>query len=205
MATPDSALTASLCTTVENMRIGRGVYLPIKSIKNIDVIVEIKRRTENTYRFNITPIDFEGLLFERLYDTRERAAEIFVLYMVNDILAALKKMRIDKVNGEFSIYERNPQNNLDVLWTAFVGEFKHQENMVLELNECCICYTPTKTITNCRHAVCLECISKLPTEPHIDAGDDVLTSRRNCPLCRQHITTVGHLPLPPSVPLPVPE
>jgi hypothetical protein len=194
----NNALAVSLCTTMENMRIGRGVYLPVKSIKNIDVSVEIIRTSEYIYMLKISPIDFtvygdEGLLFDRRYDRREREADQFILYMVNDILSSLKILKIDKVNGEFSIYERNPQNKLDLLFTAFVAEFKHQEDMVLGLNECCVCYTTTKTLTNCKHALCLECISKLPTEPHVDPEDNIRTSKRNCPLCRQHIKRLGYI------------
>jgi hypothetical protein len=209
----ESALAVSFCSTLESMRVGRRVYLPIKSIENIEVQVEINRHNEDKYTLKIIPLDFsikrdgdirtsdggrcgiqsgciesDDTLFYKIYYRNEAADNLRVIS--NDILTSLKKMKIDKVNGEFSVDERNTENKMDELYKAFVAEFIHHEPIVLLLNECCVCYTPTKTKTNCDHAVCLECISNLPTAPHMEIGDSCITQRMRCPMCRQHITNL---------------
>jgi DNA-directed RNA polymerase subunit RPC12/RpoP len=136
----------------------------------------------------------EDSLYETVYDrlgndaTRELVEDDFLLHVVKHTLATLKTVKIDKLNGKFVTAQPSPQSvKLDAMWADFCQEFKDDENMVLSLNECCVCFTVTKTTTNCGHAVCLDCISKLQPE----AIADEMRNNINCPMCRQRIMALN--------------
>jgi hypothetical protein len=189
------SLVQSLCATLKEMRKGRFMIMPIKKISNINVEVTIHKQTRNTYILNIGPIDFtvdDDSLYEVIYDRmgEERTCELtedeFIEYIVQKTLLALKSIKIDKLNGKFTTTTPTPQDmKTNAMWTAFCQEFKDDEHMGLSMNECCVCFTLTKTTTNCEHAVCLECISKLRTEAVNDEQSNI--KQKSCPLCRQRI------------------
>jgi hypothetical protein len=183
------SLIKSLSTSLKEMRKGKYLMLPIRKINNINVDVTIHKESKNTYILNIGPTDFsvdEDSLYEAVYKREETplSEEDFIEYAVQNTLVALKSIKIDKFNGKFTSAEPSPQAvKIDAMWTAFCQEFKNEENMVLCLNECCVCFSVTKTTTNCEHTVCLDCISKLRTEP----AEDQNSNKKNCPMCRQRI------------------
>jgi hypothetical protein len=195
LAPAPMSLTQSLCATLKEMRKGRFMIMPIKKISNINVEVTIHKQTRNTYILNIGPIDFtvdDDSLYEVIYDLmgEERTCELtedeFIEYIVQKTLLALKSIKIDKLNGKFTTTTPTPQDmKTNAMWTAFCQEFKDDEHMGLSMNECCVCFTLTKTTTNCEHAVCLECISKLRTEAVNDEQSNI--KQKSCPMCRQRI------------------
>jgi hypothetical protein len=180
------SLVQTLCAYLKEMRRGKYLIIPIKKICNINAEVSIHKETRNSYILNIGPTDFsvdDDSLYEVNY-TRDGTAlseTDFIDYIVQNTLTALKTIKIDKLNGKFTTSAPSPQAlKTDAMWTAFCQEFKDEEHMVLSLNECCVCFTVTKTTTNCDHTVCLDCISKLRTEPDEH-------NQKNCPMCRQRI------------------
>jgi len=184
------SLVQTLCSYLKEMRKGKYLIIPIKKICNINAEVTIHKESRNSYILNIGPMDFsvdDDSLYEVNY-TRDGTAlseNDFIEYIVQNTLTALKTIKIDKLNGKFTTSALSPQAmKTDALWTAFCQEFKDEENMVLSLNECCVCFTVTKTTTNCDHSVCLDCISKLRTEAI--AGEHN-SNQKICPMCRQRI------------------
>jgi hypothetical protein len=184
------SLVQTLCTYLKEMRKGKYLIIPIKKICNINAEVTIHKESRNSYILNIGPMDFsvdDDSLYENHY-TRDGTAlseNDFIEYIVQNTLAALKTIKIDKLNGKFTTTAPSPQAvKTDAMWTAFCQEFKDEENMVLSLNECCVCFTVTKTTTNCEHSVCLDCISKLRTEA---VAGEHNSNQKICPLCRQRI------------------
>jgi hypothetical protein len=186
------ALVQSLCGRVKAMRKGTYLMFPIKKINNISVEVTLHKERKSCYSFNIEPTEFsvgEDGLYETIYDrqvdlpTHEMTEEEFIQYIVRDTLAVLKTVKIDKLNGTFSTTLPTPEElKTEAMWGEFCQEYKDDENIVLAINECCVCFTSTKTMTNCEHAVCLECISKLRMEQVVEG------QQRSCPMCRQRIS-----------------
>jgi hypothetical protein len=197
MPTPLTGIVKSLCASLKEMRKGKGLLLPVKKINNISVEVSIAKERKSIYILNFRPTDFnveEDSLYETIYDrpsndaTRELGEDDFILHIVKHTLATLKTVKIDKLNGKFVTAPPSPQCvKLDAMWADFCQEFKDDENMVLSLNECCVCFSVTKTTTNCGHAVCLDCISKLQPE----AIADEMRNNINCPMCRQRIMALN--------------
>ena len=185
------SLVQALCTHLKEMRRGKYMMLPVKKISNINVEVSIHKETRNSYILNIGPTDFsvdEDSLYEVTHTRNgtDLTEDDFIDIVIRKTLADLKAIKIDKLNGKFTTSEPSPEAlKTDALWTAFCQEFKDEENMVLSLNECCVCFTVTKTTTNCEHSVCLDCISKLRTEEAI-LGEHS-SNQKICPLCRQRI------------------
>ena len=84
------------------------------------------------------------------------------------------------MNGCLTTTEPAPKSQkMDEMWSEFCQEFKDDETIELAMNECCVCFSLTKTKTNCGHTVCLECVSKIQRDPN--------EYLKNCPLCRQQI------------------
>jgi hypothetical protein len=197
--TSPTMLVKSLCASLKYLRKGTCLLFPIKKINNISVEVSITKENRSIYTFNIAPIDFsveEDSLYETIYDrigdhaTRELNEDEFIEYIIENVLATLKKIKIDKLNGQFSTTQQSPKfQKIDEMWTTFCQEFKEDEHLALSINECCVCFTATKTTTNCGHTVCLECISKLRTEP---VADDQTRHLKyiSCPMCRQRIQSL---------------
>jgi hypothetical protein len=183
------SLVQTLCAYLKDMRKGKYLIIPIKKICNINAEVTIHKESRNSYILNIGPTDFsvdDDSLYEVNYTRDTGLSETdFIDYIVQNTLAALKTIKIDKLNGKFTTSAPSPEAlKTDALWTAFCQEFKDEENMVLSLNECCVCFTVTKTTTNCEHSVCLDCISKLRTEP---VAGEHNSNQKICPMCRQRI------------------
>jgi len=181
------SLMQTLSAYLKEMRKGKYLIIPIKKICNINAEVTIHKETRNSYILNIRPMDFsvdDDSLYEVNYsrDGTALSENEFIEYIVLYALTALKTIKIDKLNGKFTTSAPSPQAvKTDTMWMAFCQEFKDEEHMVLSLNECCVCFTVTKTTTNCDHTVCLECISKLRSE------SDEHSNHKKCPMCRQDI------------------
>ncbi len=194
--TEPSGLIKSFCSSLKEMRKGRCLLLPIKKINNISVEVSITKDHKFNYILNIGPTEFsvaEDSLYEVNFDNRIAGSimteeDIFIEYVVKVSLSNLKKIKIDKMNGCLTTTEPAPKcQKMDDMWAEFCQEFKDEENLELTINECCVCFTMTKTLTNCGHTVCLECIAKLKTD---DVAEDVVmrsVKHINCPMCRQRI------------------
>jgi hypothetical protein len=190
---PPSALVESLCERLKAMRKGTYLMFPVKKINNISVEVTLTKDRKSSYVFSIGPTEFsvEDSLYETIYDrqnndaTRAMSEDAFIKYIVRDTLLDLKSVTIDKLNGKFSTKLLTPDElKIDAMWSEFCQEYKDDENIVLSINECCVCFTQTKSMTNCEHAVCLECISKLRTD---QVADEHNVPQKSCPLCRQRI------------------
>lgn len=173
--------------------------LPIKKIKGLGVSVIVQKRNKGQYALDIDATEFDindgtSPLLLRIIYNREKALfpseENFMHHVIENVLHALKNIEIDKINGKF-ITQAPPihPTKMDTLWYEFFQEFKEDESIQLELNECCVCFTLTKTSTNCRHAVCLECIGNLNTEQEEPDDDNgyMYSDYKNCPMCRQRI------------------
>ena len=195
--TEPTALIQSLCSSLKALRKGRCLLLPIKKINNISVEVSLTKENKNMYILNIGPLYFnvaEDSLYESIYDrlnddlTKAFNEDEFIQYIVKDTLSALKKIKIDKLNGVFTTDPPTPKDQqMDDMWANFCQEFKEEEHIDLTINECCVCFTMTKTLTNCGHTVCLECISRLRTEAHADDETMRNVNHISCPMCRQRI------------------
>jgi hypothetical protein len=193
--TEPSGLIRSLCANLKEMRKGRCLLLPIKKINNISVEVSITKEHKSNYVLNIGPTEFtvaEDSLYEVIFDNRIAGnimeEDKFIDYVVNVSLANLKKLKIDKMNGCLTTTQPSPKfQKMDEMWAEFCQEFKDEENLELTINECCVCFTMTKTTTNCGHTVCLECIAKLKTDDVMDEHMMRNVKHISCPMCRQRV------------------
>jgi len=196
-----TALVQSLCSSLKNLRHGGpSLLFPIKKINNISVEVSITKENRSIFTFHIAPTDFsvkEDTLYETVYDrigdpaTREFNENEYHQYIIENVLASLKNVKIDKLNGIFSTTRPSTKfQKINKMWTDFCQEFKAYEHMVLSINECCVCFTATKTTTNCGHTVCLECISKLRSEPITNVVVMRSGNLISCPMCRQQIISL---------------
>jgi hypothetical protein len=185
------ALVQSVCGRMKAMRKGTYLLFPIKKINNISVEATIHKQRKSCYSFNIEPTEFSvagDSLYETIYDRQDDDAttgmgeDEFIQFIVRDTLSVLKTVKIDKLNGKFSTTLPTPEElKNEAMWSEFCQEYKDDEHILLWINECCVCFTPTKTMTNCEHAVCLECISKL----QMVQVEQV--NQRSCPMCRQRL------------------
>jgi hypothetical protein len=198
--TAPASLVKSFCTNLNEMRNERSIVLPIKKINNISVEVAIAKESKHVYILSIEPTQFsvvEDSLYEEIYnrahhpESRDFTENEYLEYIVKKILWVLKNITIDKLNGQFVAFRKPINNKFDELWIEFCQEFKEVEHLELTIKECCVCFTMTKTITNCGHFVCLECISKLRIEPP-EAPEH--NQRISCPMCRQRILSIGASP-----------
>jgi hypothetical protein len=187
-----SPLINSIVLRLKAMRNRVPIVLPIKTIHTLEVKVSINRLNKKVYELSINTLEFDTHLnkvlekrFERLpADTNE---ESFLSRMVAEILRDIKNIKIDKLNGMFVTgltAEQLAESYIE--WADFYQEFKDDVMIGLSLEECCVCFTLTKTKSNCcRHAVCLECVSKLINNgPPREDGE---LGYRICPMCRQGI------------------
>lgn len=197
---PSAGLIQSLFTSFKEMRKERSLILPIKKISNIGVEVSIRKQTKAKYIFSIEPTDFSVLddnaLYVAIYDNNNSEIVMeedkFIERVVHSILLSLKKIKIDKLNGQLTIDEPSRKGKkIDDMWAEFCQEYKDDEHLEMSIKECCVCFTMTRTTTNCGHTVCLECISKLkPVE--VVAEENVMRNVKciGCPMCRQRIVSI---------------
>jgi hypothetical protein len=190
---PES-LIHSLCSTLKELKNKDYLLFPIKKICNLNVEVCITKEQHYSctiYILNIKQTQFKvdqddrrDFLYKIVYKGNEDAGcnvDNFTKNVVINLLSQLKKIRIDKLNGNLNTNQHSTKyQKIDEMWAEFLQEFKDDKHIEM-MNECCVCFTMTKTTTNCLHSVCLECISKF---------DDTITNNVNhksCPMCRQHI------------------
>ena len=188
-------LIYALAKSLKLLKKGKDIILPVKKLLNIGVEISIYKQTKQMYRINIEPTDFEvedNVLFEGTYDrelTKETTEDDFIQNMMRCLLLNLKTIKINKMNGRFCTNKKQEHlEKMDELWVMFCEEFKDVETVTLALEECCVCYTFTKTMTNCDHSVCLDCISKIRDETSVDEEVNIHDDYKNCPMCRQRIT-----------------
>ena len=184
------ALIDSLVGRLKNLRTKQQILLPIKKIKNINVEVTINKVNKKFYELSVIPLEFrmkDNALLEETVDRvpADDTEEDFLYRAVRRMLYILKNIKIDKYYGRFVAFQSQEQLAKRALqWADFYQEFKEDDNIVLTINECCVCFTLTETTTNCGHAVCLECISNLNTATDDEDDND---EHKNCPMCRQRI------------------
>ena len=58
--------------------------------------------------------------------------------------------------------------------------------IIVVMNQCCICYQLSNSITNCGHYICLSCVSYLKIDS-IEDLDIIFIKGYKCPLCREYI------------------
>ena len=187
-----SPLINSLAMRLKAMRNKDPVVLPIKTIQTLEVKVSIARLCKKVYELSIKTLEFDTHLNKVLEKRFERlpvdaSEEAFLRRMVGEILRDIKNIKIDKLHGMFvtgSTAEQLAESYTE--WAEFYQEFKDDETINLSIDECCVCFTLTETKTSCcRHAVCLECVSKLINNgPPREDGE---LGYRICPMCRQGI------------------
>jgi len=200
MPTEPSGLIHSLCASLKDMRKERSLILPIKKISNISIEVSIRKQTKTRYIFGIEPTEFnivdDNQLYTLFYDNSPGVVmeeeDKFIERVVKHILLSLKKIKIDKLNGQFTTDEpTRKEKKIDDMWAEFCQEYKDDEHLEMAIKECCVCFTMTKTITNCGHTVCLECISKLKLVDFVTEDNDRHNTKSiGCPMCRQRIVSI---------------
>ena len=183
---PPTSLINSICASLKVLRKNQPLLMPIKKIKNIGVEVSITKEKKSVYVLDIIPTEFrvqDDSLYEAVYnklDTECVTEDDFIRFVIENVLKTLRVLNIDKLNGNFITGERPPHVlKMDAMWEEFCQEFKDDETIELAMNECCVCFSLTKTKTNCGHTVCLECVSKIQRDPN--------EYLKRCPLCRQQI------------------
>lgn len=96
---------------------------------------------------------------------------------VTELITKVKSLRLDNLNGIF----KTQLDDRRVLCTEVYNLFKDEEHIELYIKECSVCYTPTKTKTECNHSICWTCIQKSPKFE----DDDNDCRYISCPMCRQ--------------------
>jgi hypothetical protein len=185
-------LIDSLYSRMNKMRNSHPMLLPIQKIKNINVEVGIIKINENIYEFIINSTEFkiEGSLLKIILERAptDVSTEFFLRRILHHVLKVLKNINIDNLHGRFVAFQTPTQlSNQASQWVDFYQEFKDDKNIVLKINECCVCFMLTETITNCGHAICLECISILKKNVNINY--------KCCPMCRQQILKIRATPI----------
>jgi len=94
---------------------------------------------------------------------------------LNQIAAILQVINFDVMEGRF-VSQTTAKK-------TFCEAFNiSNERVVCSGQECCVCYTKTKTKPECGHALCIPCWSKIKDTPD-DPDDDEFRSKK-CPMCR---------------------
>jgi len=94
---------------------------------------------------------------------------------LNQVAAILQVINFDVMEGKFTLQTTAKK--------TFCEAFNiTNERVVCSLQECCVCYTKTKTKPECGHTLCIPCWAKIKDTPD-DPDDDEFRSKK-CPICR---------------------
>ena len=100
--------------------------------------------------------------------------------VLQDFMDFTDKVVIDKLNGKL-VTNKDTEKEGELL-KEFCDLFI-SKNMSPTFKECCVCYAPTRNKTDCKHNICIACVSSLPL---VEADDDDC-SWKKCPMCRENI------------------
>jgi hypothetical protein len=159
---------------------------PIRSICGIDVHVELQFQSigANTIQCILIITTSKVLycegsnthLFSKTLDTIKPTVD-FTLFTVEKITNYIKQMldiiptlRLDKLQACLT------QNELIDL--SYIELFKF-DNTELKYDICSVCHELCGTKTECKHSICIECVSKL--DGYESEDEDLIY---DCPLCR---------------------
>jgi len=177
------AFIDSIIVRLKAVKSGKEVlYLPIKTIQKLEVDVEISYE-DKEYKLDITPTFMPMRVWEPIIIGTNTTTPKALRESIIQTMKTLKNLRINKYYAQLESPDH--QRRLEEQpWPEFFETFKDQAGIRLEVNECCVCFSVTKTETNCRHTVCLECLANLMSI----SADDV--PEKKCPMCRESITTL---------------
>ncbi len=105
-------------------------------------------------------------VFTYSLDSKEFSSEKIKSYLL-EIKEILTKLELNKFLGCLVTDQQINQEYLG--FDIFDGEY-------MDTNECCVCLDKTITKTNCEHALCIECWTKLKKD--------------ECPMCRCECITI---------------
>ena len=145
------------------LKLGQCLRLPITHIDGVNVSVILEKsegfHKEDFIRLNIMVINGD-VHANRISHNQEE---------FEGMLEYLKNLKFDKVQDEFiDVRKREPT-------TAEFYEMLKSPTLTMA-NECCVCLEMTSgKIANCKHTICLRCVSNLVKD--------------RCPMCRETIMT----------------
>ena len=202
--------TEKIITLIEKifekqMNVGQATnyVLPIKSWKTFDVKVDmrcLKKHADSTaeYRIVISSVDIKDRYFDNemdwiLYDSYWTYPQDFnsVNQAYRVLLCILETATVDKMIGRIKEKGKEEDYELEVLMAK---SFESHPNVKMDVRECCVCYTPTRSkLEGCRgggcgHHVCIECLSQIDLIMDEDGEDKI----RICPMCRKEILCVSN-------------
>ena len=189
--------------------------LPIKKIDGVDVDVEVRLcydtgnkagNVDNwTYHFAVViksadfyitePENDPVLLFRKTVGKSNNYKQGDILGLKRELENAvkmIKTLRLDTLKGHFKEANavKTPTDSFDLeMYKLLKDEDGEESGIECEIGECCVCYTPTYTTTDCGHRVCMRCISKIEK-----SWDDNLDEhKQKCPMCRETIMTLEYV------------
>jgi len=159
---------------------------PIRSICGMDVHVELEFQTfrANAMQCALKIITFdvkysrnsETILFSHTLELIQPIVD-FTLFTVekinnylNQMLEIIPKLRLDKLKAKLT--------QDDPIDTTYFELFKF-ENTELCYDICSVCHELCNTTTECKHSICILCVSKLDGYESDDEDTEY-----DCPLCR---------------------
>jgi hypothetical protein len=98
------------------------------------------------------------------------------------VTKVLEEFRFDVFDGKFTC-EPEAQRAQKAKRCEIL---KKNKRLAIGGGECSVCYVPTTTRTNCKHSVCIPCLSKIE---HTRAEDDDEKILR-CPMCRDSVVAI---------------
>jgi len=94
-----------------------------------------------------------------------------IIDYIKQMLVIIPKLKLDKLKS--CLTESEPID------TTYFDLFKF-DNTVLLYDVCCVCYEKCNTTTECKHPLCILCVSKLSGYESEDEDTEY-----DCPLCRE--------------------
>tara|TARA_R110000868_G_scaffold185862_2_gene427909 strand:- start:14668 stop:15243 length:576 start_codon:yes stop_codon:yes gene_type:complete len=161
-------------------------YLPFNTIAGLNATAYIIRwnRHDDTKAYDFA-VELDDVVMcclrgdsYRLYGSQSRDN---IKSVLEDFIEFTDKVVVDKLNGKLVM--NNDAEKEGELVKEFCDLFE-KKNMIPSIKECCVCYAPTKTRTDCKHSVCISCISGI--EMKEDENEDDCHFKQ-CPMCRENI------------------
>ena len=178
---------------------GLTIMLPIEYIGDIPVHAYCEKRInckgEVIYRLQVDLKTFDcyhgGQYPFKLYESDPWGIDMKTLTfkkLKNDISMLMEEEQVwlDVLCGEFRLgKEMNDKLKARAdLRALFIKRFKGNNGYTLKDKTCCVCYSPTNSITRCGHSLCISCLvgvdKKIKDEREEEDDDDEVP----CPMCR---------------------